>query len=58
MKHIIRKIEYITGDNRRCEKVTKILQKHLNGLLARNFTDGMRYFVIISMKFLLRIFTS
>lgn len=21
MKHIIRKIEYITGDNRRCEKV-------------------------------------
>ena len=22
MKHIIRKIEYITGDNRRCEKVT------------------------------------
>ena len=57
MKHIIRKIEYITGDNHRCEKVTKILRKHLNGLL-RNFTDGMRYFVIISMKFLLRIFTS
>lgn len=22
MKHIIRKIEYITGDNRRCGKVT------------------------------------